>query len=508
MSSKIKHMYLWAVLLIGAAALLLTACIGAPETTYSCHGSASSLLVKYTGEGGETVEESVSLPWTQAVTIGGNDLGIDLSATNEGDSGDFTCEIEVDGHTVMTAEGEAGLEISGDYSKSGNTAEANFSSAYIPREEAVVEPVAEEPAEEEAPTPDPATGLEIRNNLDAPICAVYLAPSDASDWGESQLTEANDYILLPHTSFVISDVEAQSYDLMVVSCVKDIVALLTKADLGPGMWVEVSTYDTDRQITVQNNSSVDVCEFSLGTTEANRTRNLIVDDPLEAGAEKNIVINAGVLTLWVKTCDGTDLQVNNVDLMEHDRYVLDLTDDLLASGGGGGTADIQFINDTSVDICGIYLVDDPSAGWGGNYLTDPIGSGGDFTISNVPQEVFSYKIESCNSIFLGWGYDVDFAQVVADIGTTDLTLTVSEKSLILIKNASSLDVCGLYVRDTGEEDWPANLLNPGVSIDAGQGVALNIGAATYDFHVDACTGETQELLAQDVYDGYEWDITD
>jgi hypothetical protein len=506
-SSKIKHTKLWGVFIIGAAALLLTAC-GGPETTYSCHGSASSLLVKYTGEDGATVEESVSLPWTQSVTIGGNDLNIDLSATNEGDTGDFTCEIKVDGHSVMTAEGEGGLEISGDYTKSGNTAEANFSSAWFPHEESAVAETAaeEEPAEEEAPTPDPATGLEIINSLDTPFCAVYLAASGASDWGESRLTEAEDFILLPDTSFIIPNIEAQSYDMIIENCEHNIVGLLNKTELGPGMWVEISTYEDDRQITVKNNSSVDVCSFSAGVSEDNRTPNLILADmPLAAGSEKSIVINKGVLTLWVTTCDGVDLEVQNVDLMEHDGYVLDITDDLLA---GGQTANIQFVNDTSADICGIFFVDDPSAGWGNNFLVSPVLSGEDFTLTGVPQEVFSYKIESCNSIFLGWGYDIDFAQVVADTGTTDLVMTVSEKSLALIKNNSSLDVCGLYVRRTGETEWYANLLSSGVSINAGQGVGLNIGATTYDFLVESCTGETQDLMAQDVYDGYVWEIAD
>ncbi len=508
MSSKTKHTKLWAVFVIGAAVLLLAACGGAPETAYDCSGSASSVLVKYTAKDGILVEESVSLPWSQTVTIGGNDLDIELTVTNEGDLGDVSCKILVDGSEVASAQGEGGIEISGEYSRQGNTSEASFSSRSLPPAEVKqeAEAVKEEEVEEAAPTADPATGLEIINSLDTPFCAIYLAASGAPDWGESRLTEAEDFILLPDTSFIIPNVEAQSYDMIVENCEHNIVALLSKTDLGPGMWIDISTYEDDRQITVKNNSSVDVCAFSAGVSDANRTPNLILSDrPLEAGSEKSIVINKGVLTLWVTTCDGVDLQVENVNLIEHDGYVLDLTDDLLA---GGQTANVRFINDTSADICGIYFIDDPGTGWGVNYLTSPMTNGGDFTLTDVPQEVFSYKIESCNSIFLGWGYDIDFAQVVADMGTTDLTMTVSEQSLILIKNNSSLDICGLYVRHTGEEEWFANLLNPDVAINAGQGVALNMGASTYDFHVDSCIGETQELLAQDIYDGYEWEITD
>ncbi|MBN1123298.1 MAG: hypothetical protein JXJ17_19660 [Anaerolineae bacterium] len=514
MSLKVKHTKIWVLFIVGAAALLLTACFGGgPETTYKCYGNASGLLVEYTGEDGVMVEESVSLPWTQSVVIGGNELNIVLSATNEGDAGDFTCEIIVDDHSVMTAEGAGGLEISGDYSKSGNTAEANFSSAYIPHEEPVAEAVEEEPAEEEAaaeeaPAPDPATGLQIINGLDAPICAVYLVESGAPDWGESRLTEADDFILLPDTDFIIPDMETKSYDILVEACTGDIVSLLTRTELGPNMWVEISTYETDRKITVQNNSSVDVCEFSLGTNEDNRTRNLIIDKPLAAGDEKEIVINAGVLTLWAKTCDGTDLQVNNVDLMEHDGYVLDITDDLLASGGEGGTADIEFINDTSVDICGLYMLEDASKGWGGNYLTDPIGSGGNHTLNGVPQIELSYKVESCNGIILGWAYDIDFAQVVEEIGTTDLTLTISEKALMKIDNTSSLDICGLYIRATGDSNIYPDVLSEDVTLGSGQQVGLNIPPGTYDFVVESCTGETQDLLAENIYDGYVWEISD
>jgi hypothetical protein len=507
-SSEIKHMKLWVVFLIGAAALLLTACSSAPETTYSCYGNASSLWVEYTGEDGVMAAESVSLPWTQSVVIGRNELYIVLSATNESDTGDFTCEIIVDDHTVMTAEGAGGLEISGDYQKSGNTAEANFSSSFIPHEQPIVELAEEEPAEEpaaeEAPAADPDTGLEVINSLAVPFCNIYLTGSDAPDWGDNRLMPA-DYILMPGDSFIIPNIDALVYDMIVEDCEGNIVALLNKTELSPGLWIDVSSYENDRHMTFVNNSSADICSISAGDSETNRTRNILTPDtPLAVGSEKRLVIGRGVLTVWGATCDGQEFLVEGIDLMADD-YTLAINDNVLA---GNLTANIRFINSTSADICGIYLIDDPRTGWGGNYLTSAVVSGEDFTINDVPQAVFSYKIESCNSIFLGWGYDIDFAEVVADMGTTDLTMTVSEQSLILIKNTSSLDICGLYVRHTGEEEWFTNLLNSGVSIDAGQGVALNMGAATYDFHVDSCAGDVQELLAQDIYDGYEWDITD
>ncbi|HEY5105191.1 MAG TPA: MmpS family transport accessory protein [Caulobacteraceae bacterium] len=92
-------MFLW-------AASGTTASYAGKDVTYTVSGSATSADITYQNEGGGTSQEKVSLPWTQVIHSPSSSF-LYISAQNQGEYGDITCEIKV-GDTVVKTSNSSG----------------------------------------------------------------------------------------------------------------------------------------------------------------------------------------------------------------------------------------------------------------------------------------------------------------------------------------------------------------------------------------------------------------
>ena len=100
--SAIVVLVLCLVMFFWAADLGSSVGMAGKDVTYSVTGSASSADITYENEGGGTSQEKVTLPWTQVVHSPTNRF-LYVSAQNQGEYGDITCEIKVGDEVVKTS---------------------------------------------------------------------------------------------------------------------------------------------------------------------------------------------------------------------------------------------------------------------------------------------------------------------------------------------------------------------------------------------------------------------
>ncbi len=101
----------WGALIILALCLYLftwAAGLGSPtgtagkDVTYTVSGTATSASITYQNEGGGTSQVKVTLPWTHVIHSPSSNF-LYISAQNEGQFGDISCEIKVDDNIVKTS---------------------------------------------------------------------------------------------------------------------------------------------------------------------------------------------------------------------------------------------------------------------------------------------------------------------------------------------------------------------------------------------------------------------
>lgn len=100
----------WAAVLVFPACLGLLVLAASPssgsfaegEVTYQVTGSATEASLTYQNGDGGTSQEKVSLPWSLTVKAPASNF-LYISAQNEGDYGDITCTISVDGKVIKTS---------------------------------------------------------------------------------------------------------------------------------------------------------------------------------------------------------------------------------------------------------------------------------------------------------------------------------------------------------------------------------------------------------------------
>ena len=92
------------VLLLAILMIFLSGCASKTTLTYRVAGTATKALVEYNDANGESIQESVTLPWEKSMDVG-DDFKYELYVMNESEGGNVQCEISADGTSFGTAEG-------------------------------------------------------------------------------------------------------------------------------------------------------------------------------------------------------------------------------------------------------------------------------------------------------------------------------------------------------------------------------------------------------------------
>jgi hypothetical protein len=506
--------FTWLLPILGS--LLLVACGGGHEIVYSCGGSATDAAVSYVGEGGETVEETVSIPWEQVIQRSGNDFSLRFDAENLGDSGDLACRVTIDGREMANTTWEETVSITVDYSKSGSSVEWSTSTSGTARENAPEPtPVAEEeaPANEEPgfTQADLASGLEVRNLNDSPVCEFYAVLTTQSSWGVNHL--ADQPPIETDASYVIPNFVEGSYNVKAVDCDGNIPAWYFNIDLKPGMWVSVNPVEENPPLTLVNSSSREICGFYIQHPAAGRLPNLFTEgSSVLPGSEMFIFVPQGLASLIVESCKGSEIAVLNTEAGSPPA-TWEITDDQFAdaasqSGGEEIILSLQVINDSPNALCGVYITP-PNQPWGANRL--PAGTrletGDTYLITNIVAQNYDLKIVTCEGGIPSFSTNTDYVSLVEQYGSA-LSYTVSGVLNTVVQNHSSVDLCGVTIAPTGTDRWFRNLLSDGESLHPGEEIALFVPGGGYDLQATACNGTTVVAPDQPIPDGYSFEVLD
>lgn len=92
--------------------VLLAACGGGSQLTYKVSGDAAEAAVSYTDDNGETIAETVSLPWETSFEFSG-EFKFSLTANNADDEGTVVCEVWTDERPIGSVQGNQFAECAG-----------------------------------------------------------------------------------------------------------------------------------------------------------------------------------------------------------------------------------------------------------------------------------------------------------------------------------------------------------------------------------------------------------
>lgn len=168
------------------------------------------------------------------------------------------------------------------------------------------------------------------------------------------------------------------------------------------------------------------------------------------------------------------------------------------SGGAGGDAQmpsgpptaIKFVNQSSKDICYVYITPSAADSWGSDHLdfTDT-SPGGSFTASGMAAGVYDIKVEDCSFNLIAWNLFVD---VPASSEPAEALVDDAPHTLTFANDLNEA-VCGVYmtrVEDFDTKGWRRNLLGPGEDILAGQSRLFKSGEGDWNFRFETCGGGT------------------
>jgi hypothetical protein len=171
-----------------------------------------------------------------------------------------------------------------------------------------------------------------------------------------------------------------------------------------------------------------------------------------------------------------------------------------------GNVNLAVLNQTSTDICYLYVTKAESETWGPDQLgdTDTVAPGSSFTVTNIPAGSFDILSEDCNHNVISWNYGV-----VLD-GRADFSLTVSgAPDILILENNSSKQFCALYISLPSADSWGRSQLNSDHPVDSNTQRTFVIGTGTWDLRAETCDGQSVERTGQVIDKGETtWTLTD
>ena len=186
-------------------------------------------------------------------------------------------------------------------------------------------------------------------------------------------------------------------------------------------------------------------------------------------------------------------------------------------GGSSGEAVLTVINDSSWDLCEIYISPTSSSEWGGNQLGGTLGPGGAASYT-LQSDFYDILVVDCGgtSVSQGSGLDLSSDQFWTIEGGEEPPAEPTEEPAgggnfnLTLANETNIDICTLFVSSSSASDWGDNRL--GNPLSPGAAVTYNLMADTYDVLAQDCSGNNigdgfgLDLLGADNYYAFQGDF--
>jgi len=177
-------------------------------------------------------------------------------------------------------------------------------------------------------------------------------------------------------------------------------------------------------------------------------------------------------------------------------------------GGGdvvttGGEIDITIVNRSPDEVCYVLISPSDDESWGDDLL------GSDETIQPGASRVFSFddgmydvRAEDCDEAAMATAWEV----------TRSTSVTVGDpgaKVRLLVENASSSEVCYVFISSSNAEDWGDDWMGEMETLQPEMARMFYVKSGEYDLQVADCDGETlTEEYEVDLTEDLTWTLND
>lgn len=272
-----------------------------------------------------------------------------------------------------------------------------------------------------------------------------------------------------------------------------------ESDKGPGMGPAASSQIP--RLLVINDTGQDVCYVYISqTTDPDWGEDWLgSDEILQPGGERTFEVEPGTWDMLATDCSGNEVA---------SQYAVVVTADLVwqlsATGGGqAGGASLTVVNDSSTDLCYLYISPSTSDTWGADWLgssTIPAGGQQTFTLEAGTWDLLA---RDCSGGTLDEQYGIELSG--------DMTWTIyggagtGSASLEVVNNGST-SVCYVYISPTTASEWGNDWLGSD-TIPAGSSYVFYMDAGSYDLMATDCSGNTLDSqMGVDISGSMTWTI--
>lgn len=255
-------------------------------------------------------------------------------------------------------------------------------------------------------------------------------------------------------------------------------------------------------LVLENDLDVAVCYvyISLPSDTSWGDDQLGSTEIVEPGATRTFAITAGEWDLLTVDCDGEPLTEEYGVMLEEDT-TWTVTDSGTASEG----VVLTLTNDSSIDVCYVYISPSDSTSWGDDWLgTDIVHAGTGYAFRLTPG-TYDLLSQDCEGNELATEFGVDISEA--------MTWTLSDEAAngdaqLVITNHSDREICYLYISPSSSSEWGGDWLG-GDSIYMNGYMEYHLPADTYDMIAQDCAYETvAETYGLTVEGVTTWEITE
>lgn len=168
------------------------------------------------------------------------------------------------------------------------------------------------------------------------------------------------------------------------------------------------------------------------------------------------------------------------------------------ANSGGSPVNVTLDNQSSMEICEVYVSAEASNEWGENLLADqaPLASGESRIFEKNPG-TYDLLVRNCESVTM-----LSIAKFSSDIA---ITIGGSGTVPLQVENASTTEICFIYIVSQNNEDWGQDQLGSVESILPDEGRLFFLIPGMYRLRAEDCDRNLlQETEAFDLNIGSIW----
>lgn len=251
------------------------------------------------------------------------------------------------------------------------------------------------------------------------------------------------------------------------------------------------------ELIVKNDSGFSICSVYISPVESESwgENALAADEVVRSGSQRVFQVPEGSYDLLANDCDG--------NLVAY--YMgLDLQGSMTWSLDPLQRAPVLVVNNSSHEICYLYISPADSDSWGpdwmGENITIPAGSTRTF---QVPLGTYDLRADDCDHNAL----DTQSGIAIEAAGITWTLSDVVEATLTLV-NQTDIPICQVLISPTGSTEWGNNWLGTD-TVQPGGSYTFSLPTGTYDLVALDCSGQpvAEEVYGQEISGEMTWTIS-